>query len=117
MGSTPPSPWTSSSRTAHTSCPDTFCTPSRLGSAWRNPSVKGKKYWWNTSCPVAARVVTVRPWKDLFRVITVPRPSPYLSKEYFRASLMRPSLLSAPELAKKAAAIPVRVHSFSARAT
>ena len=46
----------------------------------------------------------------------VPLPFPYLSKEYFRASLMRPSLDSAPELAKKAADIPARRHSRSARA-
>ena len=79
--------------------------------------MKGKKYWWNTSWPVAARVVMVRPWKERFRVMTVPRPSPYLSKEYFRASLMMPSLASAPELPKKAAAMPERVHSFSASRT
>ena len=69
---------------------------------------------WNTSCPVAARVVMVRPWKDLFRVMIVPRPSPYFSQEYFRASLMMPSFPSAPELPKNAAAMPERVHSFSA---
>ena len=57
----------------------------------------------------------VRPWKDWFRVSTVPRPSPYLSKEYFRATLRMPSLPSAPELPKKAAAIPERAQSFSAR--
>ena len=90
---------------------------SMVGSARRKPSVKGKKYLWNTSCPVAARVVMVRPWKERFSVMTVPLPSPYLSKEYFRASLMMPSLPSAPELAKKAAAIPERVHSFSASLT
>ena len=79
MGSTPPSPCTSSSNTAHTSWPAASWTLASSGSAWRKPSVKGKKYWWNTSCPVAARVVMVRPWKEWLRVMTVPRPSPYLS--------------------------------------
>ena len=56
----------------------------------------------------------VRPWKEFFRVMTVPRPLPYLSKLYFRASLIMPSLDSAPELAKKAADMPDRSHSISA---
>ena len=66
---------------------------------------------WKTSCPVAVRVVMVRPWKEFLRVMMVPRPFPYLSKEYLRASLMMPSLLSAPEFAKKALAMPVRSQS------
>ena len=59
----------------------------------------------------------VRPWKERFSVMVVPRPSPYFSQDHFRASLMIPSLASAPELPKKAAAIPDRVHSFSASCT
>ena len=69
---------------------------------------------WNTSCPVAVRVFMVRPWKELRRVMTVPRPLPYLSKEYFRASLMSPSLASAPELQKNTSAMPARSQSTRA---
>ena len=69
---------------------------------------------WNTSWPVAARVVMVRPWKELRRVSTVLRPGPYLSKLYLRASFKMPSLASAPELEKKAQAIPLRRQSRSA---
>ena len=59
----------------------------------------------------------VRPWKELFSVRIVLRPGPYLSKLYLRASLIIPSLASAPPLAKKAALMPERRHSRSARAT
>ena len=59
----------------------------------------------------------VRPWKDLWRVMMVPRPLPYLSKEYLRASLIRPSLLSAPELAKNTLDMPAFRHSLSAAFT
>ena len=108
-GITPPSPCTSSSITAHTSWPAAPWRASRLpASAYRKPSGKGKKEWCSLSCPVAVRVVMVRPWKEFFRVRMVPRPLPYLSKEYLRASLMSPSLPSAPELPKKAAARPER---------
>ena len=79
-----------------------------MQSSYRKPSGKGKKEWCSLSCPVAVRVVMVRPWKEFFRVRMVPRPLPYLSKEYLRASLMSPSLPSAPELPKKAAARPER---------
>ena len=85
-----------------------------LALTYLKPSVNGKKYWWNMSWPVAFRVVMVRPWKESFRVMMVDRPSPYLSKLYFRASLMMPSLASAPEFPKKTALIPVRVQSCSA---
>ena len=79
-------------------------------SAYRNPSGKGKKERCSFSCPVAVRAAMVRPWKEFFRVRMVPRPLPYLSKEYLRASLMSPSLASAPELPKKAADSPDRSH-------
>ena len=39
------------------------------------------------------------------------RPLPYLSKLYFRATLIMASLASAPELPKKTLSIPLRVHS------
>ena len=70
---------------------------------------------WNTSCPVAFKVVTVRPWKEFFSVMMVERPWPYLSKLYFRASLMRPSLASPPPLAKNTQLSPVRLQRISAR--
>ena len=69
---------------------------------------------WNTSWPVAVRVVMVRPWKELFRVMMVARPLPYLSKLYFRASLIMPSLASPPPLAKNTPLMPVRLHRISA---
>ena len=47
----------------------------------------------------------------------VPRPSPYLSKDHFRASLIMASLASAPELANITLDISVRVHSFWATFT
>ena len=53
----------------------------------------------------------VRPWKERFRVRMVLRPLPYLSKLYFRATLIMASLASAPELPKKTLSIPLRVHS------
>ena len=56
----------------------------------------------------------VRPWKELRRVMMTARPWPYFSKEYFRASLIIPSLASAPELPKKAAAIPAAGTSLDA---
>lgn len=57
---------------------------------------------------VAVRVVMVRPWKELWRVMIVARPWPYLSKEYFRAVLIMPSLASAPELQKNTLSANVR---------
>jgi hypothetical protein len=66
---------------------------------------------WNCSCPVAASVVTVRPWKELLSVIIVLRPLPYLSKLYFLASFIMPSLASPPPLAKKAPLMPLRSQS------
>ena len=45
------------------------------------------------------------------------RPTPYLLKEYFRASLIKPSLASPPPLAKKALAMPVRAVRVWARRT
>ena len=56
----------------------------------------------------------VRPWKELFKVMMVDRPGPYLSKEYFRAVLIMPSLASAPELPKNTAAIPAAGTSLDA---
>ena len=56
----------------------------------------------------------VRPWKELFSVTMAERPLPYLSKLYFRASLIRPSLASPPPLAKKTQLMPVRLQRISA---
>ena len=69
---------------------------------------------WNTSWPVAVRVVMVRPWKELFRVTMAARPLPYLSKLYFLASLIMPSLASPPPLAKNTLLMPVRLQRISA---
>ena len=49
--------------------------------------------------------------KELFQFL----PAPYLSKEYFLATLIAPSFASAPEFAKKIFPMPVAVTSFSAR--
>ena len=70
---------------------------------------------WNASCPVAASVAIVRPWKEPVSVTMVLLPLPYLSNAYLRAVLMAHSLASAPELEKNTRAIPVRVQSRSAR--
>ena len=56
----------------------------------------------------------VRPWKEWCRVMTVLRPLPYLSKLYFRATLIMASLASAPELPKNTLDRPERVHSSRA---
>ena len=53
----------------------------------------------------------VRPWKERLRVRMVLLPLPYLSKLYFRATLIMASLDSAPELPKKTLDMPLRVHS------
>ena len=46
-------------------------------------------------------MVMVRPWKEFNSVMMlISALAPYLSKLYFRATLMAPSLASAPELAK-----------------
>ena len=45
------------------------------------------------------------------------RPWPYLSKLYLRASLIAPSLASAPEFAKKTLPMPVAVTSVFAVCT
>ena len=64
------------------------------------PSGSGRKLRWNLSWPVAASVASVRPWK-LFRAVTMVLAPPSLTSPQRRASLMAPSLASAPELAKK----------------
>ena len=55
-------------------------------------------------------VAMVRPWKEWFRVMMVLRPLPYLSKLYFRASLI---LIVEPlrQLPKNTLSMPVRVQS------
>ena len=62
---------------------------------------EGEEVVMKTSCPVAARVLIVLPWKDCLRLTIVLLPVPFLSKLYLRASLMAPSLASAPEFEKK----------------
>ena len=57
------------------------------------PAGIGRKVSWNLSWPVAASVARVRPWKDFF--------ASSLTSPQRRASLMAPSLASAPEFAKK----------------
>ena len=64
------------------------------------PAGIGRKVSWNLSWPVAASVARVRPWKDFFALTTPKAPSSLTSPQR-RASLMAPSLASAPEFAKK----------------
>ena len=78
------------------------------------PGVNGPNTVWKLSCPVAASVVIVLPWKEFTSVIIVLLPSPYLSYEYFLANLIAPSFASAPELPKNTFFIPVLSQSIFA---
>ena len=71
-----------------------------LSGTEEKPAGIGRKLSWKRSWPVAASVASVRPWK-LWRAVTMSEaPSRFFSPQR-RASLMAPSLASAPELAKK----------------
>ena len=75
--------------------------------------MRGRKSRWKPSWPVAARVVRVRPWKELIKVTIWEAP---LFSPYLRATLTAHSLASAPELQKKALPMPAAWHSAWARA-
>ena len=100
-GFTPPSPCTGSSSTAATRSSIAAASASRSSNAtWRKPSGNG----WNVSCfwgwPVAASVVSVRPWNEPYALITWNRSGPPLRWPCRRASLIAHSFASAPELQK-----------------
>ena len=81
-----------------------FSTASRsasmsLRSTEAKPAGSGWKLLWKTSWPVAASVASVRPWKLLW-ALTMPAAPSSLTSPQRRATLMAPSLASAPELPK-----------------
>mmetsp|Transcript_12999 Transcript_12999/g.38345 ORF Transcript_12999/g.38345 Transcript_12999/m.38345 type:complete len:264 (+) Transcript_12999:491-1282(+) len=71
-----------------------------LYSTYSNPSGSGPNPSWYLGWPVAVRVASVRPWKDCLAVMMMGLSTPR-SEARLRASLIAPSLASAPELQKK----------------
>ena len=64
-----------------------------------NPAGMGRKLSWKLSCPVAASMASVRPWK-LRRAVMMVLAPPSRRSPQRRATFTAPSLASAPELAK-----------------
>jgi len=72
----------------------------------RKPGTFGSKSGSNAGLPEADIVASVRPWKAPW-VVTISNAPPRWSWPHFRASLMAPSLASAPVLQRKTVSSPL----------
>ena len=101
MGSTPASPWIGSSITATTRSSTAARSASRSPTGtFRKPETLGSNSRSQPALPEALMVARVRPWNAFTRV-TISWAPPRATVPHFRASLMAPSLASAPVLVKK----------------
>ena len=99
-GSTPPSPWTGSSITATVLSVIRASTEAMSFSvAFGKPATCGANMVSQPGLPLADMVASVRPWKPWSKVMISEAP-PLKRRPHLRASLMAPSLASAPEFVK-----------------
>ncbi|MNY40413.1 hypothetical protein D3C86_1751560 [compost metagenome] len=114
-GITPPSPCTGSSMMPTVLSVISFSTEARsFSSALGKPGTCGAKMVSQPALPDALMVASVRPWK-LWSMVMISY-APFLClRPHLRASLMAPSLASAPLLAKKT--LSKQLWSVSCRAS